>query len=86
MASFDSQTQSIPNTTATKIVSSDNFDRLVYIRQSVDTKMAFTSAGASTGAAVSVVGGSFVLPAREELWVYHSYGSTQPVEFVVTAK
>jgi hypothetical protein len=90
MAAFVSSRQSIPNTTTTKIVDADDFNRRVYVKdQAGGMRVAFTSAAASTGAVLSSLAGSnepavFVLPADEELWVYQNTGNPADVDFLVT--
>jgi hypothetical protein len=90
MAAFVSSRQSIPNATATKIVDADDFDRRVYVNGTGTIfRVAFTSATASTGAALGSLAGSnepavFVLPADEELWVYQNTGNPADVDFLVT--
>lgn len=90
MAAFVSARQSIPNATATKIVDPEDFDRMVYVKDLASgMRAAFTSATASTGAALSSLSGSgvpavFVLPADEELWVYQTTGNPADVDFLVT--
>lgn len=90
MAAFVSARQSIPNSTATKIVDAADFDRTAYVNGvSGAFRVAFTNVGASTGAATTSLAGSgypavFVLPADEELWVYQTTGNPADVDFLVT--
>lgn len=91
MASFVSAEQSIPNTTATKIVDSADFDRSIAFNGSGQMRIAFTGAAVTTGAvakqlalSVSIDAVQFVLPADEELWVYQSSGNPATVSYLVT--
>lgn len=79
MAAFVSEEISLSAATATKIVDSESFDRVVTAYGDA-VRLAYTSGTVSTGARLSgseLHGGtSFVLPANQELWAYHSGGTT----------
>lgn len=92
MPAFVSADQSIPNTTATKIVDAADFDRHVTLNASSSVHVAFTSGTASTGAtaaklatSASVDTSQFTLPADEELWVYQASGGSITISYLVAA-
>ena len=92
MPSFISAEQSIPTATATRIVDAADFDRAVTLNGSNQMRFAFTSADAPTGStsarlalATSLDTVQFVLPADEELWVYHTAGFSTPASYLITS-
>lgn len=92
MAAFSSAEVSVATATPVKVADADDFERRVFTSDgSGSFRIAFTSAGASTGAFVNKLSPAssgavdFPLPSGQELWVYQASGSTQVINVLVTA-
>lgn len=95
MAAFFSTSVTVANTTAIKVVDSEEFDRRVSVNDSTGSimRVAFTSADASTGMKVVYVNSvpsqataTFNLPADHELWVWQDSGGSATAGVLVTVK